>query len=519
MKFVFLFLTLLLSACTEKKIEKEFNNNLNSKANFLILEPEKPQAQKVTQTKQKICQKADVKASKLDLRLLGLTLSKIYSVNINVPNNLDQNSGEVFNIDLNLENICLDHLLEELTDAYNIGFVKNNNRYTIYPPEVRAKTFHVSYHSLQRSSSSNSSVNSRSLDRNDSSSAAGQNYVSIQTKSEDNFWDNIKNTIAIIIKDDNYFAEKNLDPKEMISIYKDTGMIVVRAEPRALKNVEKFLHKINQNSLRQVVIEAKIVEVTFTNEYSTGINWNKFANKLSMKTTPPVTGQDNIPISAILTSQIGIPGTADFDGIISLLSSEGKVSVLSSPRVSALNNQRALIKFGTDSYYITNFTNNFVPTKAPNGEDTSSMQVSNVKFQPFFDGIALDTTAKIMNEKDVVLHIHPMITRVAEQNKDFTLNDTKSTVPMANVETREADTLVKATSGEIIIIGGLTQNKVNMTESGLPSIKKPGFGKILSFFTTAKQKFNTKTELIILLRPTIVETLKTSTHFEQFLEE
>ena len=517
MKFVFLFLTLFLSACTEKKIEKEFNNNLKSKDDFLKLEAEKPQVLKVKQTKQKICQKADVKASKLDLRLLGLTLSKIYGVNINVPNNLDEHSGEVFSIDLNLENICLDNLLEELTDAYNIGFSKNNNRYTIYPPEVRTKIFHVNYHSLQRSSSSNSSVNSRSLDASNNSSATGQNYVSIQTKSEDNFWDNIKNTIAIIIRDDNSFSEKTIDSKEMIAVYKDTGMIVVRAEPRALKNVERFLQKINKNSLRQVVIEAKILEVTFTNEYSTGINWNKFANKLTMQ-IPQISGQDNISISAILTGRIGTPGQ-DFDGIINLLSSEGKVSVLSSPRVSALNNQRALIKFGTDSYYITNFSNNFVPTQTPNGPTTSSMQVSNVTFQPFFDGIALDTTAKIMNEKDVVLHIHPMITRVAEADKNFTINGMISTVPMAKVDTREADTLVKATSGEIIIIGGLAQNNVHMSESGLPSIKKPGLGKILSFFTTAKKKFNIKTELIILLRPTIVETLETSTNFEQFLEE
>lgn len=518
MKFVFLFLTLFLSACTEKKIEKEFNNNLKSKDDFLKLESEKPEALKAKPIKQKICQKADVKAAKLDLRLLGLTLSKIYGVNINVPNNLDEHSGEIFSIDLNLENICLDNLLEELTDAYNIGFVKNNNRYTIYPPEVRTKIFYVDYHSLQRSSSSNSSVNSRTLDSNDNSSPSGRNYVAIQTKSEDNFWDNIKNTLAIIIKDDNYFSEKNIDPKEMIAVYKDTGMIVVRAEPRALKNVEKFIQKINQNSLRQVVIEAKILEVKFTNEYSTGINWTKFANKLSMQTLEPMSGQDNIPISAILKSQIGTAGS-DFDGIISLLSSEGKVSVLSSPRVSALNNQRALIKFGTDAYYITDVTNNFVPTTASSGQTISSMQVSNVTFQPFFDGIALDTTAKIMNEKDVVLHIHPMITRVAESNKDFTLNGATSTVPMANVQTREADTLVKASSGEIIIIAGLTQNNVNMAESGLPSIKKPGLGKMLSFFTTAKQKFNTKTELVILLRPTIVETLETSTNFEQFLEE
>ncbi|MCF8462753.1 MAG: hypothetical protein K9G11_02460 [Rickettsiaceae bacterium] len=517
MKVIFLLLTFLLSACTEKKIEKEFENSVKAKDEFLQLDVEKTYLLKKQEPKKSICQKANVKASKLDLRVLGLTLAKTYDVNINVPNNVEQYTGQVFNIDLNLENICLDQLLEELTDAYNIGFVKSNNRYTIYPPEVRAKSFYVNYHSLQRSSSSNSSVNSRSLDN---SNNRGQNYVNVQTKSEDNFWENIKSAIAIIIKDDNPFSEKSFDPKNMIAIYKDSGVIVVRAEPRALKNVDKFVQRINRESLRQVVIEAKILEVELKNQYSTGINWTKFANQLTLTSNAVV--NENSAISSLLTATIG-SSASSFDGAIELLASQGKVSVLSSPRVAALNNQRALIKFGTDSYYITDFSNNFVPntTTSANGTTTTnnSMQVSNVTFQPFFSGIALDTTAKIINDKEVLLHVHPMITRVEEVDKIFTLNSSSSTVPMANINTREADTLVKANSGDIVIIGGLTQNQVNMTESGFPAVKDKGIMRLLSFFTKSKQKYNTKTELVILLKPTIVESLQTTTDFDSYLEE
>jgi MSHA biogenesis protein MshL len=162
-----------------------------------------------------------------------------------------------------------------------------------------------------------------------------------------------------------------------------------------------------------------------------------------------------------------------------------------------LNNQRGIIKFGSDGYYLTNISSN-VQSGATAGTNVVN---SSLGLTPIFSGLALDATASIINDREVILHIHPTITRVTEEEKTLTLNQQRTVLPLALIQSREADTIVKANSGDIIVIGGLMQNSVEMDRSNF-NTKNSFLNKLLKAFGN-KQDYNLKSELVILLRPVI----------------
>jgi MSHA biogenesis protein MshL len=282
-------------------------------------------------------------------------------------------------------------------------------------------------------------------------------------------------------------------------------VIVVRSYPRTLKHVEAFLNSITHKATKQVLIEAKILEVTLSDEYKSGIYWEMLKKKFkfssfggdpsNMYNVQQLSASEQGMSSSVISAKLNLK--PDFQSVIQALSIQGKVSVLSSPKIAALNNQRALIKFGDDSYFITNVTT----TTLSSSTAANNASQQGFSMTPYFSGIALDTTPSIMNNNDIILHIHPMISTVVAETKEITISGLSSKVPSAKIQTRETDTVVKAQSGDIIVIGGLMQSTVKQTESGLPS---PGgvLSKIFSTFA-AKQKSAEKIELVILMRPTI----------------
>jgi len=179
---------------------------------------------------------------------------------------------------------------------------------------------------------------------------------------------------------------------------------------------------------------------------------------------------------------------------VNLLQIQGNTRVLSSPRVSTLNNQKAVIKSGSDEFFVTNVTSNTVT-------GTASSTSNNVELTPFFSGVALDVTPQIDDDGYVILHIHPTVSQVTSQTTTFTVNGSAESLPLALSQIRESDSVVKARSGQVIVIGGLMQ-----TQSIKTDYQTPGLGSIpvLGNLFKSKQTQSVKTELVILLKPVVV---------------
>jgi MSHA biogenesis protein MshL len=214
----------------------------------------------------------------------------------------------------------------------------------------------------------------------------------------------------------------------------------------------------------------------------------------------PVTGAMTLPVAptAIGGAITAVLNINDFNAVIELLQGQGDVKVLSSPRVATINNQKAIIKVGADEFFVTGVQSN--ATASGGGTNTSRT----VEFTPFFSGIALDVTPQIDEQGVVTLHVHPTVSEVRDDIKEleFGAGDTE-TFPLALSNVREADSIVRARSGQIIVIGGLMQESGRDDRFGVPVLSRL---PLIGFLFRQTRVASRKSELVILLKPVVVES-------------
>ena len=184
----------------------------------------------------------------------------------------------------------------------------------------------------------------------------------------------------------------------------------------------------------------------------------------------------------------------DFQAFIELLESQGDVQVLSSPRIATVNNQKAVIKVGSDEFFVTDISSD-------TSSGTTTTTSSDITLTPFFSGIALDVTPQIDSAGRITLHIHPTVSEVTDQTKTISVFGETQSLPLAYSTVRESDSVVHATNGQLVVIGGLMQDKISNNESGVPVLSKiPALGSLFRHTQTV----SSKSELVILLRPQVI---------------
>jgi MSHA biogenesis protein MshL len=321
------------------------------------------------------------------------------------------------------------------------------------------------------------------------SNGSQMNGASIQTSSEFDFWTDLKKALESLV---------GVDKGRYIIVSPQASLVTVHALPSEIAAMKEFLRLSEESLQRQVILEAKIIEVTLKDDYQQGVNWKEVlghigSTDLTFATT--ASGQ----IGNTITAGIGgvsslVFKNADFSGVVSLLSTQGDVQMLSNPRVTATNNQKAVIKVGQDEYFVTEVSSTTVTGNAT----TTTPEIS---LTPFFSGIALDVTPQIDKYGSVILHVHPSVTETAEQRKVITLNNEEFVLPLAQSNIRESDTVIRAGSGEIVVIGGLMQTVTTDEESKTPLL---GDMPVLGHLFKSVRKRQDKKELIILIKPTVV---------------
>lgn len=408
-------------------------------------------------------------------------------------------------ISLNLKNVTLDETLQVVRDTYGLEYERTEYGYRILPRALKSRVFRLNYLNVTRQGSSGMSVSSghinvsdSSSSSSDSSSTSSSNSVAtaskIETVASTDFWANLKQTVQTIVS--------NGQGRRVI-VDAQSGLILVRAFPEELGAVQEFLDRAELSLKKQVIIEAKILEVSLNDGFQAGIQWDSFGDGVGGTF---VGGGKDAAVS-LTSSTINNPddlagvfslsfNTVDFTGVISLLQRQGEVQVLSSPRISTVNNQKAVIKVGTDEFFVTEVSNNTTATT------TTTATTPEVSLTPFFSGIALDVTPQIGENDEVILHVHPSVTEVVEKQKVIELGDDTFTLPLAFSSIRETDSIIKAKSGQVVVIGGLLQNKKTRTDANVPWLSKI---PILGYLFSQTERSQTKSELVILLQPKVIE--------------
>ena len=407
-------------------------------------------------------------------------------------------------ITLHLKDVTLLETLEAVRDIYGYQYEATSYGYRILPKALKNKVFHLNYLNVQRQGSSGMSVSGGGMlasDDGDSESGSSSNASAnnstaskIETQAVTDFWSNLQQTVQMIV---------GSGEQRRVIVDAMAGLIMVRAYPSELAAVAEFLNRAELSLQKQVIIEAKILEVTLSDGFQSGIQWDSFGlgvdgtfENSSKEVSAQLTSSNLINadnLAGIFSLNIN---SADFTGVIQLLQRQGDVQVLSSPRISTVNNQKAVIKVGTDEFFVTEVTNNITTTSS------TTTSVPEFGLTSFFSGISLDVTPQIGDNNEVILHVHPSVTEVVERTKIISLGDDTYNLPLAFSSIRETDSIIRAASGQVVVIGGLLQDKKTNTQASVPWLSRI---PILGYLFQQTSRSSTKSELVILLQPTVIE--------------
>ena len=425
-------------------------------------------------------------------------------------------------ISLNLKEATVPEALNVIRQVYGYEYRREGNRFFILGSDMQTRMFPVNYLNLSRKGTSDTRVSASGLNSTGgtagttgstsaSASAQGSSGVQIQTQTDADFWKGLTTALVAIV---------GTEGGRKVIVNPQAGVVLVRAMPNELRLVEDYLGITQTSMNRQVILEAKIVEVQLKSGFQSGINWAGLANKngktytvgqvgggTSLGTTGlssiagntgnlnPTTGIFS-PISGTNSSAFGGVFTLavkanNFAAFFELLKTQGDLNVLSSPRVSTMNNQKAVIKVGTDSFFVINQST--TGTNVVAGLPTVTTTLA-----PFFSGIALDVTPQIDETGNINLHIHPSVSEVSEKLITVASNQTISTA-LSSVQ--ESDNIVRAGSGQIIVIGGLMKEASTDDNASVPVLGDiPLIGNLFKH----KKVTRIKRELVILLKPTVI---------------
>ncbi|HHX8461593.1 TPA: pilus (MSHA type) biogenesis protein MshL [Vibrio diabolicus] len=420
------------------------------------------------------------------------------------------------NITVNLSDVTLDEVLSVVQNMYGYDVVKSGKVIQIYPAGMRTVTIPVDYLQFKRSGrsltsivtgsvtsagTSNSGGSSDSSDSSDSdngsnngdSSTTSTGGTRIETITESDFWPMLQQAVANLI---------GSGKGQSVVVTPQAGVITVRAFPDDIREVREFLGVSQERMQRQVILEAKILEVTLNDGYQQGINWSNLSasigNSGSVVVNRPASALPPLDaIGTLLGGQTNVTiSDGNFNAVLSFMSTQGDLNVLSSPRITAANNQKSVIKVGTDEYFVTELSSN-----AGNGENSNA--VPEVELTPFFSGISLDVTPQIDNKGNVFLHVHPAVIEVSEEVKELNLGGEFQNIqlPLAKSSIRESDSVIRAKDGDVVVIGGLMKQQNRELVSKVPFLGDvPALGHLFRNVNNVTEK----TELVILLKPTVV---------------
>ena len=425
-------------------------------------------------------------------------------------------------VTLNLKDVTIPEVMDMVYNIYGYDYEQTANGFIVHPNKIQSRIFKINYLNVTREgqsatrvssgqptekSNTSSSRNLSTTQRKSQSVLASSN---IKTESKLDFWSEIQAAIESIIgKDEN----------KSVVISPQSGLIIIRAYPAELRKAQEFLHSAEIIMQRQVILEAKIIEVELKDGYQQGINWAKLSSngEVLVSQTGGGTLLDNgvseiadntgnldpNAFSKLTASAVSAFGgmfsvavnTGSFAAFFEFLETQGNMQLLSSPRVSTVNNQKAVIKVGSDEFFVTD-----ISTTTTSGVATTT--TPDITLTPFFSGISLDVTPQIDDKGDIILHVHPTISKVVDQEKKITISDESLILPLAFSTVRESDSIVHAKNGEIIVIGGLMTNTLVKKVAATPFLSAiPILGELFKHVSEEE----VKSELVILLKPIVID--------------
>ena len=416
-------------------------------------------------------------------------------------------------ISLSVINQPLEFILQQINRQAPVRYEVHGERLLVLEDKPLIRTYEIDYLNMRRLSESRvdlaTQIGSMSTSIESNASALpGSNgsQLFVENRSENSFWESVTESISGILGEK---IESGSTGSENVFVNKESGVVTVRARDAQHRSIKSLLDKVVLSAQRQVLIEATVVEVTLNDKFESGVDWQVLNSGsdsganfdfTQLLAGLPQASEALTPATALLS--YSNPGSilGNLSATLKLLQQFGDVQVLSSPKIIAMNNQPAVLKVVDNRVY---FTFEVDRLARENGDERTVVD-STVHSVPV--GLVMNVTPFISKDKEVILNVRPTISRILNFAEDpgpalAGQNQVRNLIP--EIQVREMESLLRVQSGNVAIIGGLMQNKVDNRTAVVPGLGGlPILGKLFSHKTREIEK----TELLIFLRPTVIDS-------------
>lgn len=469
--------------------------------------------------------------------------------------NVDVHPGITGQVTLNALDQTIQQLLARISKQVDMRFEIDGPNLIVRPDTPYLRNYRIDYVNMARDSSSTSNIATQIATTGARGAATGggsnNSTTEVTNTSNNRFWETlVENLRSTLQETDKVFPKSEDVPlpaqvaqespgtrgagaaaalqraptyREAASVISnpETGVIAVRATSRQHEKVQEFIDLVMSSARRQVLIEATVIEVQLNNNYQQGINWstvrtsatqglNVSQGQVGTNTLPSGVAPGVTPGMFVMNYLKPLTALGNLSATVQLLESFGKVKVLSSPKISVLNNQTALLKVVDNKVYFTITAVNEDPIEGRPGRSTYSSQLHTVPV-----GFVMSVTPQIADSDEVTINVRPTISRIVgfvqDPNPALAIAKVVSNVPV--IQTREMESILRVASGNIAVMGGLMQDSVDNLKDGVPLLSRiPGVGNAFSY----RNETSNKSELVIFIRPIVVKESSIEGDYKDF---
>ncbi len=413
--------------------------------------------------------------------------------------NLDVDPAIDGRVSINAIDQTLPQILKRISRQVELRYYLDGPNLVIEKDRPFVRQYRIDYLNMSRITTSSVGIET-ALGGDEETGSTGDSETTVTNSSNNEFWKSLEDNIALLASSGGF--------EGTVISNRESGTISVMTTSAAHEDIQRFVDTVMGSARRQVLIEATVVEVTLNDEFQAGVDWSRMAVGDGWSLTQSTLGTTLGATPFTSATYANSNSDRDITAAIKALDAFGDVSVMSSPKIMALNNQTSILKVADNIVYFeidaTSDTDEGVTTRT---FDTT------VKTVPV--GFVMNVTPFITADDEVILNIRPTITRllrfVEDPNPALELAGVKSLVP--EIQVREMESVLRVTSGNTAVIGGLMQDSVSKSDAGIPGLHDAkGFGIL---FGTKTREF-AKTELVIFLRPRILDNASIETNLSDF---
>jgi len=419
--------------------------------------------------------------------------------------NIDVYQGIKGLVTLNAIDQTLPQILERISEQTSIRYYIKDGLLTIRPDVPFFRTYKIDYVNIERKTKSENLISTQiaSTGSTGENTAGNNSSTSVLSETNNGFWTVLTSNISKLIAKENKEAQEEKKSIELkgsknILVNKETGFLTIKATEKQHRQIQNYVDLVVASAKRQVLIEATIAEVTLSDEFQAGIDWNQVSNSGNTTFNQSLTGSNlGTPpfFSATFTNNSNTFGS--ITGSVRMLESFGRVKVLSTPKVMAINNQTAILKVVDNRVYFS-----IDVDTTSNTNNTTQTFTTEIHTVPV--GIVMQVTPYISDNGEITLNVRPTISRIInfvnDPNPALAAVGVVSEVP--EIQVREVESILKVNSGDVAVIGGLMQDTVDESDSSVPFLAAiPIIGQLFNYSNDS----HSKTELVIFLRPKVIK--------------